>query len=832
MCLESYRVDPLLVEEHANIELATSEGGYGRRQLYELIQNAADALINDPGGAVHVVLTGSALYCANQGAPIDLDGVDALLRSHVSRKRGAEIGRFGLGFKSVLEVTDHPEFYSRSGSFEWNARSSEHLIREIVPNAVRTPKLRIAEPLDPRLASGHDPVLASLMKWATTVVKLPCDPSQAGWLAEDIANFPREFLLFSKHVGRLVLEVRNDSAQASLAPRQIGLDVDDDRYLLSEDGAARAWKVYSTVYRPSPAARQDAGEMSNRVEVPIHWAIPLEGRTGLGLLWAFFPTEYVTTLRGIVNAPWKTNPDRKNLLDGVFNTELLERAAALVVENLGDLMDPDDPGALLDLLPGRGREIRNWADEILTEKVYALGADVRSLPNQRGELERPDKLAIHPEGVPVEILEQWAAFRPSRGWCHPSVETRERRPRADRLIDLGRGRRADLTEWLEALVSKPTLPASRHAILVAAACCDAELSPRAQILRARIAMTDERDLVELDPASLFLPSGYGSFSGIALVHPDLARDKELRHAFDVLGIRRVDAAAELESHLKLDFRAAPDEELEETWSLIRSVGYGPAAELLREWKKTPWVKVKSGSFEPLVETLLPGVVVPDDGTRDAVVAIDTRYHENDLRLLAELGAVSAPQAGGGSTSEKWYDECVADARNVFISELEPRYGNPLRHLLDFTPKPFAGPLTPFEFLSRGGQGGVYRRPPLGGERPQSVGVRPHNASRCLPGDLAGTADAVDAPQTRTASHEARANGDRRRGGTFAPGVVTASSRAPVLGGPGRIHGAARLALEPAPPRTRGRLGAVFGGGRRRRLRLLCRRGRCGVAGTT
>ena len=149
VCLDSYRVDPLLVEEHANIELATSEGGYGRRQLYELIQNAADALINDPGGAVHVVLTGSALYCANEGAPIDLDGADALLRSHVSRKRGAEIGRFGLGFKSVLEVTDRPEFYSRSGSFGWNARSSEVLIREIVPDAVRTPRLRIAEPLDP-----------------------------------------------------------------------------------------------------------------------------------------------------------------------------------------------------------------------------------------------------------------------------------------------------------------------------------------------------------------------------------------------------------------------------------------------------------------------------------------------------------------------------------------------------------------------------------------------------------------------------------------------------------------------------------------------------------
>ena len=44
-CLEAYRSNPLLVTEHANIERAVAQGGYGHRQLYELIQNSADALI-------------------------------------------------------------------------------------------------------------------------------------------------------------------------------------------------------------------------------------------------------------------------------------------------------------------------------------------------------------------------------------------------------------------------------------------------------------------------------------------------------------------------------------------------------------------------------------------------------------------------------------------------------------------------------------------------------------------------------------------------------------------------------------------------------------------
>src|SRR5438477_12511992 len=99
-CLAAYRENPILVVEHANIERATAQGGYGRRQIYELVQNGADALIGHASGRVQVVLTEDSLYCANEGDAIDVDGVDAILTSHISMKRGTEIGRSVLAFKS------------------------------------------------------------------------------------------------------------------------------------------------------------------------------------------------------------------------------------------------------------------------------------------------------------------------------------------------------------------------------------------------------------------------------------------------------------------------------------------------------------------------------------------------------------------------------------------------------------------------------------------------------------------------------------------------------------------------------------------------------------
>ena len=47
--LGSYRAQSILVQEHANLEQDTAHGGYQHRQLFELVQNSADALWGDEG---------------------------------------------------------------------------------------------------------------------------------------------------------------------------------------------------------------------------------------------------------------------------------------------------------------------------------------------------------------------------------------------------------------------------------------------------------------------------------------------------------------------------------------------------------------------------------------------------------------------------------------------------------------------------------------------------------------------------------------------------------------------------------------------------------------
>src|SRR3954470_3318121 len=92
--IAGYIAQPKWVDEHAGIEEEVLSGGYGHRQIHELIQNAADAILESGRpGRVHIILTGEALYCANEGSPIDREGVDAILNSHMSNKRESQIGR-------------------------------------------------------------------------------------------------------------------------------------------------------------------------------------------------------------------------------------------------------------------------------------------------------------------------------------------------------------------------------------------------------------------------------------------------------------------------------------------------------------------------------------------------------------------------------------------------------------------------------------------------------------------------------------------------------------------------------------------------------------------
>ena len=85
-------------------------------------------------------------------------------------------------------------------------------------------------------------------------------------------------------------------------------------YLLDDGQRKMRWMIFKRTHKLSADARSDSRTLDDADQVSITWAAPLDRLSRPGSFWAFFPTLTASLLAGILNAPWKTNEDRQNLL--------------------------------------------------------------------------------------------------------------------------------------------------------------------------------------------------------------------------------------------------------------------------------------------------------------------------------------------------------------------------------------------------------------------------------------------------------------------------------------------------------------------------------------
>ncbi|WP_030612564.1 sacsin N-terminal ATP-binding-like domain-containing protein [Streptomyces sclerotialus] len=732
--LETYRVDPGLIPEHANGERRITQGGYGDRQLFELVQNAADEIRDEPGGRIHVVLTDTHLYCANEGKPVTAEGAETILRMSMSKKRGGQIGRFGVGVKSVLVVTDTPQFFSRSGSFGFDRAWSYQLIRDVPGVRERlgaefeAPVLRMARELDMAAERLRDRVLDELLEWATTVVRLPLLPGAADRLGKDMhghqgtaghetrEEFPAGFHLFSPHVGQVVLE---DRRPRPIARRALYAEQDGSLRTIHEERVGRPpatsqWRVFTCTHEPTEAARRDAGELHDRLTIDVAWAVPdykrednglftPGGRRRRGQFWAYFPSKYEMSLTGILNGAWKTNEDRQNLLDASpFNVEMIQVAARLVVDSLPELAPAEDPAAYLPLLPGRSREAISWADRHLLEQIWEMAAQRPSLPDQDGVLRNPRELRIHPElakdlTATNRWLRLWHSYpgRP-KAWLHPSVEaTALRSGKVGHILERTKQPRADVREWLEALVSDGTAKASETAIRIVADMLESGADCAADARKAKIVLTEEHGLVAPMGGVVYRRADEdGLRESLVYVDRALSDDPSLSSALTTLGIQEADVRGRFVSILDQGFASYGPQEWNHFWELFHRAGATAVGHEVTKRVATPMdtlkVRTVDGRFHSMRDCMLPGVVVTAES--DPGIAVDMRFHSDDAGFFRELGLRDRPTSGHRPEAEPWFEEYREAVHAAYCRTLDNRASRPTLARTRIEGAPVGGPL--------------------------------------------------------------------------------------------------------------------------------------------
>ena len=720
--LDSYRVQPRHVTEHYNQEYDTAHGGYARRQLFELVQNSSDALLEAPKGkSILLRLTERFLYCADDGKPIDEDGVVGLMFDRMSNKRNTPaIGRFGKGFKSVLRVTDAPEFYSRTGSFLFDKTRSARRIEDIA-QAERYPVLRLPEPIDPYNETDTDEEMQELMSWATNIVRLPLKPGAQDDLEQQIRDFPPEFLLFVDHVRYLTLECEGVSRSFTLQHRK-------EEFHLDTGEETSRWRLFKTTHTLSSEARSDWGLDEDISNVPISWAAPLDRLDRPGDFWAFFPTNTASLVAGILNAPWKTNEDRQNLLPGPYNDELIETAARLIADVLPRLSTKKDPARHLDALPRRQEAGDSRQSVLLRKLLFAHLREQEIVPDQQGTLRAVRELKYPPRELTdtsnLAPIKRWVEYpgRPSN-WLHHNALTRNRLASIDRLFpsswqgEIPAAPRATIAEWLGSLVrdqrGNEAIRASMAAIQTAA---EIPAVHRSSDELGDIVLTASGNWQSPDPEQIFLrdepPCGDGIVDPASYVHPELVSDGDTLSALKGLGLKSPSPEWNFRLVAQRILQSGSSEELDDDlhrdfWLAARKLSPEGANDVIREYKdwdgREAWatklrVRTRTETWRAPHSVLLSGEIVPDDGSRDEDATVDAEFHGADYVLLRLLGLTDVPHDGRELSLEPQFNSFL-DTWRTRYSQQDNLPHKPDRWYLKFTSSKGVGPLGVFETLS-------------------------------------------------------------------------------------------------------------------------------------
>jgi len=282
--------------------------------IFELIQNAEDA------GATELSfeLFDDRLEVRHDGRPFTAADVRAICAVGQGTKSEdlTQIGRFGIGFKSVYAYTNTPRIYS----------SGEHF--------------RIEKYVRPYAVDALDEPAAG------TLFVFPFDRAEVSAtvavqeISAALSSLDVETLLFLRSIERVRTSGRN-TADAVLE-RTSTARADSGRYVMlasrrDERHGNEEWLVW---HRQLDAL----GEPGHRVEIAFMAHTEIDARRlvrrASSPLVVSFPTQKETFLGFLIQGPYRTTPARDNVPEqDLWNQDLVRETARLLVDVLADLRD-------------------------------------------------------------------------------------------------------------------------------------------------------------------------------------------------------------------------------------------------------------------------------------------------------------------------------------------------------------------------------------------------------------------------------------------------------------------------------------------------------------
>jgi hypothetical protein len=290
--------------------------------IFELLQNAEDA------GATRIKfsLFRGRLEVLNDGRPFseaDVCGICAIGRGTKSDDL-TQIGKFGIGFKSVYAHTTSPEVHSGEEHFR-----IEYYVRPF----------------------GEEPRLVP-DSWTTLFVLPFLDPPAPSFnqIATRLEHLDTRTLLFLRNLQEIEWSIEAGESGLFIREAEPKGSAKLTR-IIGERGASEAdeeWLIFRRALPVDLYANQAPISEQKRLYVEIAFLLersscafsPVIKAIRTSPLVVFFPTEKPTGLGFLIQGPYRTTPTRENVpADNEWNRQLVVETAELLAEALHQLRE-------------------------------------------------------------------------------------------------------------------------------------------------------------------------------------------------------------------------------------------------------------------------------------------------------------------------------------------------------------------------------------------------------------------------------------------------------------------------------------------------------------